>query len=63
VEVRATLPERELGPLDLPLEDAGPNHYASYDLTLPLPGRWQIEVTGRVGEFDALSARFELRVR
>jgi copper transport protein len=63
VEVHATLPDKDLGPLDLGMEQAGPNHYADERLTLPLPGTWQIAVTGRLGQFDAVSATFEVRVR
>jgi len=63
VSVRATLPAGDIGPLDLPLQLAGPNHYTDERLLLPLPGTWRIEVTGRIGEFEAVSAEFALPVR
>ena len=47
-----TLPERDLGPIPVPVEVAGPNHVTTTNLQLPYPGTWQIEVLTRFGESE-----------
>jgi copper transport protein len=43
-EVRLTLPERELGPIPVPLVDEGPNHWSAPSVELPFAGEWTVEV-------------------
>jgi copper transport protein len=53
VELR--LPERNLGPLNVPMEQLAPNHYVNDSATIPFPGTWTVTVLARVGNFDEKS--------
>jgi copper transport protein len=55
-EVRLTLPARELGPVPVPLQDEGPNHWSSYGVQLPYEGTWDLEI--RVTTADGALVRF-----
>jgi copper transport protein len=50
VELR--LPERNLGPLNVPMEQLAPNHYVNDSATIPFGGTWTVTVLARVGTFD-----------
>jgi copper transport protein len=50
VTARVTLPERELGPIPVPLAEEGVNHYSAYGLQLPFDGEWQLEVLAAIGD-------------
>ena len=52
ITVRMTLPERDLGPIPVPVEDAGPNHVTTNNMQIPYKGTWQLEVLARFGEFE-----------
>lgn len=58
-----SLPERDLGPLAVPLQRAGPGHFSAYDVQVPLPGEWTIEVTALVDEFTEATASDTVRIR
>ena len=34
----------DVGPMEIPLLRAGPNHFLTYGAELPLPGTWEIEM-------------------
>ncbi|MBN1527475.1 MAG: CopD family protein [Thermoleophilaceae bacterium] len=61
--VSARLPDREIGPLGLDAEKAGPGHYVVRRAALSPAGDWRLDVTARVSEFDAYTARLEVPVR
>lgn len=63
-EVRASLalPEQELGPLALTLEQLGPGEYEAPAAQLPAAGTWQLDVTVRTSEIDSFPARVEIPV-
>ena len=50
--VSASLPAADLGPLELEVVPAGPNHVVGVDVDLPVAGLWTFDVTARFGEFD-----------
>ena len=52
ITVSASLPSADLGPLDIEVVPAGPNHVIGVDVDLPVPGLWTFEVVTRFGEFD-----------
>lgn len=62
IALSATLPEVDLGPLDLDLSPAGPGH-ATGAGELPLPGDWLLQLDVRKGEFDEWSADINLPIR
>jgi copper transport protein len=63
ITVEASLPSQGIGPLSLPVVDAGPNHVQSLDANLPVPGTWTFTVTARYGEFDQVVFTADLVVR
>jgi copper transport protein len=52
ITVEASLPAADLGPIDVEVVPAGPNHVIGPDVDLPVAGTWTFEVTARFGEFD-----------
>jgi len=52
ITVEASLPAADLGPLDVEVVPAGPNHVIGPAVDLPVAGLWTFEVAARFGEFD-----------
>ena len=52
-----------VGPLDLPVLRAGPNHFLSYHAILPLAGEWTLQIDSETanGEFEEVVMEMELR--
>ena len=63
ITVTATLPSQQIGPLDIPVEPAGPGHVIATDAVFPLAGTWTITVTARFGEFDQTVFTAEIPIR
>jgi hypothetical protein len=53
----------DVGPLDLPVLRAGPNHFLSYRAMLPLSGDWTLNVTVATQEGGGAAASMEMRLR
>ncbi|MGE3325219.1 MAG: copper resistance CopC/CopD family protein [Acidimicrobiia bacterium] len=62
ITVVAALPARQVGPLDIPVDIAGPNHVVTNDAYFPIAGIWEITVTARFGEFDQAVFTAQLEV-
>ena len=62
ITVTAALPSADLGPLDLDVVTAGPNHVVGTNVNLPVAGLWTFEVTARYGEFDQVGFTVEIPV-
>ncbi len=54
ISLSATLPEQDVGPLELAISPAGPGH-ATGVVRVPLPGDWSFQLDVREGEFDEWS--------
>lgn len=52
VEIRFTLPERDLGTLPVRAERAGPNHWVASGFVLPYQGDWRLDIVASVAEFE-----------
>jgi copper transport protein len=63
LKVKATLPSRGIGPLDLTLHRAGPGHYVADAVTLSPGGDWKLAVTDRVSDFDEYTTNVKATVR
>ncbi len=61
--VNARLPDKDIGPLALRPQKAGPGHYVIRRADLAPKGDWRLDVAARVSAFDAYSARIEVPVR
>lgn len=62
VTATASLPAKQLGPLSVPLQAAGPDSYSGSGVLLPSAGVWQISVTVQTSQFDSTTAVASLRV-
>ena len=64
-EVRAELRESDkgVGPLTVNLLRAGPAHFISSGLIIPIQGKWDLTITERVGEFDEKQGSISFNVR
>jgi copper transport protein len=62
ITVSASLPSADLGPLDIEVVPAGPNHVIGVDVDLPVAGLWTFEVVTRFGEFDQVVFTVEIPV-
>jgi copper transport protein len=64
-EVRAELnePDQGVGPLAVNLLRAGPAHFISSGLVIPVKGKWDLTVTVRIGEFDETRGTISLEIR
>lgn len=62
ITVEASLPAADLGPLEVEVVPAGPNHVIGPAVDLPVAGLWTFEVTARYGEFDQVVFTVQLPV-
>jgi copper transport protein len=60
--VTATLPDKEIGPLPLEVQPAGPGHYIVSGALLNAPGTWDIDLTLRISEFEQLEKSVEVGI-
>jgi len=54
ITVSIRLAERELGPLDVPMErfESVSNHFQSLNANFPFPGTWEMKVVARIGQSE-----------
>ncbi len=64
-EVRGVLalPARRVTGLPVRLRRVGPGHYTAPATDIPFPGRWQLAVTVRIGDFDESTTTTDVRIR
>ncbi|MFD3469010.1 copper resistance protein CopC [Streptomyces sp. NPDC058682] len=62
-ELRLTLTQRELGigPLDAKLTNQK-GYWATYDLRVPMPGEWTLDITVRTTEIDQVTVHGTVRI-
>ena len=63
LDLSASEPEREIGPLAIDLRKAGPGHYVAPEAQLGAPGDWQLKLTMRTSRFAQSEARLEVPVQ
>lgn len=56
VTATASLPAKQLGPIPVTLQAAGPGTYTSTGVLLPAAGVWELRLTVRTSEFDSTVA-------
>ena len=47
-----TLPSRDVGPLAVPVQRAGPGHFVASNFNIPLQGQWTLEVKALLSDID-----------
>jgi copper transport protein len=52
VIVEMSLPTDDIGPLEVPVESAGPGHYSALGYEIPFSGDWDVRVVVRVTDFE-----------
>lgn len=63
LSVALSLPGRDIGPLDVRLQRAGPGHFAAYGFDIPIPGVWQLDVTALITDIRQETATTTVRIR
>jgi copper transport protein len=63
IDVSASLPAVDIGPLELDATRAGPGHAIVTAADLPLAGTWRFEIDVRKGEFDQWSTSIDIPIR
>lgn len=63
MQVFASLPEHNLGPLDLPPQVAGPGHEIVPMADLAIPGDWSLRIEVRRGKFDQWQQTIDVPIR
>jgi len=58
-----TLPSKGIGPLTIPLERAGPNHFRNTDFFVPFAGRWKLTVRAFHTQIDEVAAQTTVDIR
>jgi copper transport protein len=58
-----SLAAQDLGPLNVPLLDAGPGHYIAETVSVPIAGEWTLEVHVRTTDVTEYSTTIPLTVR
>jgi copper transport protein len=61
VTMSGSLPDVDIGPLDIELSSGGPGHVTGV-AELPLPGDWQVTLDVRKGEFDQWSSVMDVPI-
>lgn len=59
----ASLPDKQIGPLHLQAEKAGPGHYLVRRAMVTPAGDWKLELEARVSKFDAYRAEVEVPIK
>ncbi len=63
LRVSAALPEKQIGPVRLPAQKAGPGHYVVRQAEIAPAGDWTLAIDARVSKFDAYRAEVEVQVK
>ncbi len=61
--VAASLPEREIAPIELEPRKAGPGHFVIGAAPLAPAGDWTLEFAARVSEFDEFRTSFDVPIK
>jgi copper transport protein len=61
--VDASLPERDIAPIELEARRAGPGHYVIRGAPLAPAGAWTLEIAARLSDFDEFRTRFVVPIK
>jgi copper transport protein len=60
--ITATLPSKQIGPLMLQVNKAGPGNFVVSDAQLTPGGEWKLEITDRVSAFDEFAKKLTVPI-
>ncbi len=63
LRIRASLPEKDIAPIEFEPRKAGPGHYVVPGAAFGVAGEWEVSLSARVSEFDAYEGEFEVEIR
>ena len=63
VTARFVFADRDIGPIEVPLQRAGPNHFAAYGFEVPIPGQWRLDVIVETTDGQRHPANGKVRIR
>ncbi|MGQ0803208.1 MAG: copper resistance CopC/CopD family protein [Actinomycetota bacterium] len=63
MEVNLTQPDRDIAPLNMPLEQLGPGHYVAYNFTIPISGDWTLIANALVDDTTEVVVKGDLAIR
>ena len=63
LRVSASLPDKQIGPLQLRADKAGPGHYVIRRAAIAPAGDWRLEFDARVSKFDAYRAEVKAPIK
>jgi copper transport protein len=58
-----TLAAQDVGPLEIPVQRAGPNHFSAYNFNIPLKGEWKLEVKALLTDIDEATVSTTIPVK
>jgi len=58
-----TLPSRDVGPLAVPVQRAGPGHFVASNFNIPLQGQWTLEVKALLSDIDEATVSAKIPVK
>jgi hypothetical protein len=56
VEATIELPSEDISPIPVNLFRAGPGHFTTPQLDIPIPGEWVLRTNIRLSKFDEVNA-------
>jgi copper transport protein len=63
MDLKMSLPSKNIAGITIPLQNAGPGHYQSLNFTLPLKGTWQMNVIARTSNIDEETFQGNVSIR
>jgi copper transport protein len=63
LDVSATLPKLNVGPLHIKLQKIVPSHYTTSRAIFPIAGEWELRLAARRGEFQSLQTTIPIEIR
>jgi copper transport protein len=63
LRLSATLPELNVGPLNINLHRLVPSHYTTPRAIFPIAGDWELRLAARRGEFESLRTTIPIEIR
>ncbi|MDQ6854122.1 MAG: copper resistance protein CopC [Actinomycetota bacterium] len=62
-QASASLTQRDIAPIPIPVRRAGPGHYIASGISLPIPGDWTLTIRALVSETDEAAVAGKISIR
>ena len=61
--VRLRLPDKDIGPIEVPISRLSTGHWSADSYSFPLPGTWTIDMSGRTSDLTSVNLSTELPIK